>query len=89
MFDESLKLVFLRGINEDNKDTLNLIGGDNSKGPFDDILKVYRNYSRTLSKKPSGDILSIMIKSSNGVSKFEINNLLSNMKHDIISHLVT
>jgi hypothetical protein len=53
-------LVFLRGFNEDSMDTLNLIGGgDISKEPFDDILKVCRNYSMTLSRKPRGDRSSI------------------------------
>lgn len=79
--EESLKLVFLRGINEDSMDSLNIIGGgDISTGPFEDICKVFRNYSINLSRNPRGERSSITSKSSNGVSKVEISNLLYNMK---------
>lgn len=88
--EESLKLVFLMGINEYSMDALNLIGGgDSSKGTFEEILKVCRNYSRTLFKKLRGERSSITSKSYNGVSRVEISNLLSNMKQDIINHLTT
>lgn len=52
--EESLKLVFLRGVNEDCMDTLNLIqeGGDIYQLSFEDIYKVYKNYSRTFTKRP-------------------------------------
>lgn len=88
--EESLKLLFLRGFNEDYMDSLNLIGqGDISQLPFSDICKAYGNYSNTFTKRPRGDRTSIIGKSSTRVSKIELRNLLSNMKEDIISHLAT
>jgi hypothetical protein len=69
-------------------DALNLIGqGDIYQKPFEDICRVCRNYSRNFTKRPRGDKTSVLNKFSNGASKIEIRNLLSNIKEDIISHL--
>lgn len=87
---ESLKLVSLRGDNEECMDALNLIGeGDVSQLLFEAICRVCRNYSRSFTKRSRGERTSTIGKTSNGVSKVELSNLLSNMKEEIISHLAT
>lgn len=90
LFDESLKLIFLRGVNEDCMDALDLIGvGYISQEPFEEIYKACRNYSRSFTERVKRDRTSSINKSITGVSKAELRNLLSNMKEDIISHLST
>jgi len=88
--DESLKLVFLRGVNDDCMDALNLMGaGDISQLPFEDVCKVCRNYLRTFTKRTRGERASTIGKVSNLVSRVELSNPLTNMKEDIISHLAS
>jgi len=71
-------------------DALNLIGqGDISQLAFEEIYKIYRNYSQTFAKRPRGERTSITNKATSGVSRVEISNLLSNMKEDIIIHMAT
>lgn len=90
LLEESLKLVILRGVHEDCMDALNIIrGGDISQMKFEKICKICRNYLGTFTKRPRDNRTSILGKSSTGVSKVELSNLLSNMKEDIINHLAT
>lgn len=89
LFEESLKLVFFRGVNEDCMYAINLIvRGDVSQLP-EEICRVYKNYSRTFTKKPRGKRTSTIGKSSTRVSKIDLSNFFSNMKEDIINHLST
>jgi hypothetical protein len=90
LLEESLKLAFFRGVNEDCMDALNLIGQEDiSQKSFEEIFRVYRSHSRNSTKRPREDKTFVLNKSSNRASKIEINNLLSNMKEDIIIHLET
>lgn len=50
--EESLKLIFLREINEDYIESLDLMGGrDITQVPWDDIRKICQKYSRLPQRK--------------------------------------
>lgn len=87
---KSLKVVYLRGVNKECIDALNLMGGgDITQSTFDDIFKLARNFFRATPKKDRSSRFLPTTKTSTGVSRVELTNLLSNMKGDIISHLET
>lgn len=86
-----MKLIFLRGINEDCVDSLGLMrGGDITQVQWDDIRQIYQKYSRAAAKKGrhyrTG---SSIAKSSTTVSKMEITCLLKDFKEDIINNMAT
>ena len=88
--EDSQKLVFLRGVNDNCLEVLDLMaGGDVYQASWDDLKTVCQNYSRSTMKKGRGPH-SIAIKGiSQDIMKIEISNLLSNSKQDIMNDVAT
>lgn len=77
---DSQKLVFLRGINEECIDALNLMGGgDITQETWNDIQQLCKNYSRVALKSPRGYKYTPN-KSNFGVSRIELTNLLKDFQ---------
>ena len=78
---DSQKLVFLRGIKEDCLEALDLmVSGDVYQYSWDDLKKIYFNYSRSAMKKGRGNWSLNTKGTSQGISKLEISNLLIDFK---------
>ena len=88
--EDSQKLFFLRGVNDNYQEALDLMaGGDVYQASWDDLKKIYQNYSRSTMKKGRGPH-SIATKGiSQGITKLEISNLLSDFKQDIINDIAS
>ena len=75
------KLVFLRGVNESCLEALDLMaGGDVYQASWDDLKKICQNYSRSTMKKGRQPHSIVTKGISQGISKLEISNLLSDFK---------
>ena len=87
---DSQRLVFLRGVNDNCLEALDLMAGsDVYQASWDDLKKIYQNYSRSTMKKGRGS-RSIATKGiSQGITKLEISNLLSDFKQDIMNDVST
>ena len=82
---ESLKLVLLRGIQEDLLDTLHLLAeGDIYQLPYHDKKIVVRNHSRVDRKKGRGSQPIASMFSSNSSIKGEIGNMLEDFKSEML-----
>ena len=83
---DSQKLVFLRGVNDDCLEALNLmVGSDVYQASWDDLKKICYNYSRSTMKKGRGPRSTVTKGISQGISNLKISNLLSDFKQDIIN----
>ena len=81
--EDSQKLVFLRGVNDNCLEALDLMaGGDVYQASWDDLKKICQNYSRSTMKKGQGPHSIVTKGISQGISKLKISNLLSNFKQD-------
>ena len=70
LFKDSQKLVFLRGVNDDYLEALNLMtGGDVYQASWDYLKKIYQNYSRLTMKKDRGPHSIVTKGISQGISK--------------------
>lgn len=79
--EDSLKLVFLRGVNENCLEALDLMaGGDIYQSSWDDLKKIYLNYSMSTVTKGKGYRSRATKGASQGISKLEISNLLLDFK---------
>ena len=87
--DNTMKTIFLKGIQDEYIDILNLMGaGDISLLPFDDIGILCRKYSRSKAKHGKSVRDTRVNKSaSGGVTRVELGNLLENFKTDILGTL--
>ena len=88
--EDSQKLVFLRGVNDNSLEALNLMAsGDVYQASWDDLKKIYQNYSSSTMKKGWG-LCSIATKGiSQGITKLEISNLWLDLKKDIMNDVAT
>ena len=89
--EQSKKDLFLRGVQEESMEALDLMdGGDVTKRTWDEIKEICQNYSRATVKKGRG-LRSLPHKTNGelGVSKMELSNLLSDFKQDIINDVAT
>ena len=88
--EDSQKLVFLRGVNESCLEALDLmVGGDVYQASWNDLKKICQNYSRSTMKKGYRPRSIVTKGISQGISKLEITNLLSDFKQDIINDVAT
>jgi hypothetical protein len=90
LIGDAVGALFLKGISEDNLETLNLMAsGDISHKPFSEICEICRNYLRSRAKtgKSVWDPYSRNLKvvSSGGIKRVEIGNFLENFKTNILS----
>ena len=87
--DNSVRTIFLKGIQDEYIDTLNLMGaGDISQLDFEEISNLCRKYSRSKAKYGRGIRDTRVNKSaSGGVTRVELGNLLGNFKSDILGTL--
>ena len=82
---KSLKLVLLKGIQEDLLDTLHLMGGgDNYKLSYEDIKNVFRNHSRAAIKKARGSEPIANTSSSSSSIKGGIGKMLEDFKSEML-----
>jgi hypothetical protein len=82
--------VLLRGVREDLMEALDLIVvGDIYQFTYDEIKDLFKNYSRVTMRKGRGSktILPSTSKSTTGVTKAEIGNLIEDMKTNILNSL--
>ena len=89
--EESKKHLFLRGVQEESMEALDLMaGGDVTQRNWDEIKEICQNYSRATVKKGRG-LRSLPHKTNGrlGVSKMELSNLLFDFKKDIINDVAT
>ena len=87
---DSQKLVFLRGVNDNCLEALDLMAiGDIYQSSWDELKKICLNYSRSTMKKGKGHQTIATKGISQGISKLEISNLLSNFKKIIINDVTT
>lgn len=84
------KHLFSKGVNDACIEVLDLMAsGDITQRNWNDIKRIYQNYSRALVKKRLG-FRPIVSKSNGfGASRGEISNLLSEFKQDIINNVAT
>ena len=87
--DNTVRTIFLKGIQDEYIDTLNLMGvGDISQLTFEDISNLCRKYSRGKAKQGRGIRDTKVNKyASKGVTRVELGNLLENFKTDILGTL--
>ena len=82
MLEDTLKVIFIKGMLEEYLDALNLISiGDIFQLSFNDIKTLCQNYSRATMTKGKALGTTRVIrehnsKDSNGITKGEISNLL-------------
>ena len=90
LFEDSQKLVFLRGVNDNYLEALHLMAiRDIYQASWDGLKKICHNYSRSTMKKGWGP-RSIATKGiSQGITKIETSNLFSDSKQDIINDVAT
>ena len=82
---EYLKLVMLRGIQEDLLDTLHLLArGDIYQLPYEDIETVFRNHSRAARKRGRGSQPMANTSSSSSSLKGEFGNMLEYFKSEML-----
>ena len=75
--EDSQKLFFLRGVNDNCLEALDLMAsGDVYQSSWDDLKKIYLNYSRSTVKKGKGYQSTVTKGISEGISKHAISNLL-------------
>ena len=89
--EESKKHLFLRGVQEESMEALDLMaGGDVTQKTWNDIKEICQNYSRATMKKGRG-LRSLPHKTNggSGASKMELSNLLFDFKQDIINDVTT
>lgn len=87
--DNTMKTIFLKGIQDEYIDILNLMGSGNiSFLPFDDIGILCRKYSRSKAKHGKSIRGTRVNKSASGrVTRVKLGNLLENFKIDILGTL--
>ena len=85
MNDNTISAIFLKGIQDEYIDTLNLMGAwDISQLNSEEISNLCRKYSRNKAKYGRGIRDTTVNKSaSGGVTRVELGNLLENFKIDI------
>ena len=66
-----------------------MAGGNVYQASCNDLKKIFQNYSRSNMKKGCGPHSTVTKGISQGISKLEISNLLSDFKQDIINDVVT
>jgi len=82
---ESLKMVLLKGIQEDLLDTLHLLAeGDIYELSYEDIKIVSRNHSRATRKKGRGSQPIANTSSSDSSIKGEIGTMLEDFKSEML-----
>ena len=82
---KSLKLVLLRGIQEDLLDTLHLLaGGDIYRICYEDIKIVFRSHSRVVRKKGRGCQPITSTSSSNSSIKGKIGKMMEDFKSEML-----
>eukprot|EP00253_Pinus_taeda_P027474 PITA_27474 len=86
-----IRTIFLKGIREEYLDDLNLMGKcDISTLPFEEIVDLCENYSRSKARNGKRAISSKATKSASAsVTRAEIGNLLEEFKTDRLSTLGT
>lgn len=86
-----IRIIFLKGIQEEYLDNLNLMGkGDISTLPFEEIVELCEKYSRRKARNGKRAISSKATKTvSTSVTRAEIGNLSEEFKTDILSTLGT
>jgi len=84
-----IRTIFLKGIQEEYMDDLNLMGkGDISALPFEEIAELCEKYSRSKAKIGKGTLSSKATKSASAsVTRAEIGILLEEFKTDLLSTL--
>ena len=88
--EDSQKLVFLRGVNDNYLEALDLMtSGDVYQASYYDLKKICQNYSRSTMKKGRGHRSKVTKGINQGISKLKISNLLSDFKQDIINDVAT
>lgn len=91
MPEDTLKVIFLKGMVDECLDALNLmLRGDIFQLSFDDIKSLCQNYSRATMRKgkvvkATGVVRENNSKNDSRVTKGEISNLLKNFKIHILS----
>ena len=86
LIDYSRKLVFLRGVNDNCMEALDLMAsGYVYQSSSDDLKKICLNYLRSPMKKCRGHWSTTTKGICQGISKLEISNLLLDFKEDIIN----
>ena len=71
-------------------EALNLMaGGDVYQSSWDDLKKIYQNYSRSTMKKGQGPHFIATKGISQGIRKIEISKLLSGFKQEIMNDVAT
>lgn len=90
MLEDTLKVIFIKGMLEECLDALYLMSsGDIFQLSFYDIKTLCQNYSRDIMRKgralKSIRIIECNSKGGNGVTKGEITNLLEYFKTNILS----
>ncbi|KAH9296386.1 hypothetical protein KI387_039974, partial [Taxus chinensis] len=87
---DSLKLLFLKGLSDEDMDALDLIGaGDISKASFEEICDACKNYSRATMKRVR-NVRSrggLSTKTMGDISKSEIVSMFKNMKQEIVNDM--
>ena len=87
---DSQKLVFLRSVNDNCLEALDLMAsGDVYQSSWDDYKKICLNYSMSIMKKGKGHWTKTTKGISRGISNLEISNLLLDFKQDIINDVYT
>lgn len=89
--DNTMKTIFLKGIQDEYIDILNLMGSrDISLLPFDDIGILCQKYSHSKAKHGKSVRDTRVNKSASGrVTRVELGNLLENFKTNILGTLST
>ena len=92
LHDDSLKLVFLQEVRKEYMNTLNLLAnGDISQLKYEEIKNIFKNYSRSSSKKGKSTRRpnpKIVKPTTLDIFQFELGTMLEDMKTDILHSLV-
>lgn len=88
--EESQRHIFLKGVNDEIIESLDLMsGGDITQRSWKDIKRIYIFYSRAIVKNERG-IRSVPSKiNGSRVEKVDLSNLVSNFKQNIINNVAT
>ena len=86
-----IRTIFLKGIQDEYLDVLNVMGkGDVSYLPFDEITELCQKYSQGRARRGKRDITSKITKSPIGsISRAEFGNFLEDFNADLLSTLGT